>query len=126
MINQQPVALNAPSLNAIIEQAVGNLPGTTGAATGLAGLGVPEFLNPGTSSISGIFGSVALGGLAAGGLGGGSAGILSAAGATSSALGGRLVNGYISGARVYQDQTVTVSMTQASRRRLPARTVATS
>ena len=103
-INQQPVALNAPSLNAIIEQAVGALPGTTGAATGLAGLGVPEFLNPGTSSISGIFGSVALGGLAAGGLGGGSAGILSAAGATSSALGGRLVNGYISGARVYQDQ----------------------
>ena len=29
---------------------------------------------------------------------------MSAAGATSSALGGRLVNGYISGARVYQDQ----------------------
>ena len=102
-INQPPVALNTPSLNAIIEQAVGTLPGTTGAATGLGGLGVP-FLNPGTSSISGIFGSVALGGLAAGGLGGGSAGILSAAGATSSALGGRLVNGYISGARVYQDQ----------------------
>ena len=64
---------------------------------------MPEFLSPGTSSISGIFGGLALGGLAAGG-GGGSAGILSAAGSTSSVLGGRLVNGYISGARVYQDQ----------------------
>ena len=98
-ISQQPVALNAPSLNTIIEQAVGNVPATTTST----GLGIPEFLTPGTSSISGIFGSVALGGLAAGG-GGGSAGILSSAGVSSSVLGGRLVNGYISGARVYQDQ----------------------
>lgn len=98
-IIQQPVALDAPSLNTIIEQAVGNVP----AATTSTGLGIPEFLSPGTSSISGIFGGVALGGLAAGG-GGGSAGILSSAGASSSVLGGRLINGYISGARVYQDQ----------------------
>ncbi len=98
-IIQQPVALDAPSLNTIIEQAVGNVP----AATTSTGLGIPEFLSPGTSSISGIFGGVALGGLAAVG-GGGSAGILSSAGASSSVLGGRLINGYISGARVYQDQ----------------------
>ena len=103
-IGQETVSLNAPSINAIIEQAVGSLPGATGTTTGLTGLGVPEFLSPGTSSISGIFGGLALGGLAVGGVGGGSAGIFSVAGATSSVLGGRLVNGYISGARVYQDQ----------------------
>ena len=100
-ISQQTVALDAPSLNALIEQAAGTVTGTASTTTAI---GIPEFLSPGTSSISGIFGSVALGGLAAGGLGSGSAGILSVAGATSSALGGRLVNGYISGARVYQDQ----------------------
>jgi hypothetical protein len=97
--SQPAISLNAPSLNTIIEQSVGTLPPTT-AATGLS---VPEFLTPGTSSISGIFGGIALGGLAAGG-GGGSAGIMSVAGSTSSALDGRLINGYISGARVYQDQ----------------------
>ena len=70
-ISQQPVALNAPSLNAIIEQAVGNTP----TAVTSAGIGIPEFLTPGVNSISGIFGGIALGGLAAGGLGGGSAGI---------------------------------------------------
>ena len=98
---QQPVALSAPSLNSIIEQAVGNAPGAAAAG---GGLGLPDFLTPGTSSISGIFGSVALGGLAGAGLGGGSAGILSGIASSSSALSGRLVNGYISGARVYQDQ----------------------
>ena len=98
-IGQQPLALNAPSLNTIIEQAVGNMP----AMTTSTGLGIPEFLTPGISSISGIFGGIALGGLAAGG-GGGSAGLFSVAGASTSVLGGRLVNGYISGARVYQDQ----------------------
>ena len=98
-IGQQPMALNTPSLNTIIEQAVGNTP----TAVAPAGLGIPDFLSPGVSSISGIFGGIALGGLAAGG-GGGSAGIFSAAGVGSSVLGGRLVNGYISGARVYQDQ----------------------
>lgn len=97
---QQPVALNAPSLNTIIEQAVGNLPGTVASP----GLGIPEFLTPGTSSISGMFGGVALGGLTLGGLGAGSAGILSGIASSSSLLGGRLINGYISGARVYQDQ----------------------
>jgi len=97
--SQSTISLNAPSLNTIIEQSVGTLPPTT-AATGLS---FPEFLTPGTSSISGIFGGIALGGLAAGG-GGGSAGIMSVAGLTSSALSGRLINGYISGARVYQDQ----------------------
>ena len=51
-----------------------------------------------------MFGGIALGGLALGGLGGGSAGILSGVASSSSLLGGRLVNGYISGARVYQDQ----------------------
>ena len=96
---QQVAALSAPSLNAIIDQAVGVLPGT--ATT--TGLGIPDFLTPGTSSISGIFGGVAIGGLALGGAGGGSAGILSGIAASSSALSGRLVNGYISGARVYQD-----------------------
>ena len=100
-ISQQTVALDAPSLNALIEQAAGTITGTASTTTAI---GIPEFLSPGTSSISGIFGGVALGGLAAGGLGSGSAGILSVAGATSSALGGRLVNGYISGARIYQDQ----------------------
>ena len=97
---QQPVALNAPSLNAIIDQAVGTLPGTVASS----GLGIPEFLVPATGSISGMFGGIALGGLALGGLGGGSAGILSGVASSSSLLGGRLVNGYISGARVYQDQ----------------------
>ena len=97
--SQPAISLNAPSLNTIIEQLVGTPP-PTAAATGLS---FPEFLTPGTSSISGIFGGIALGGLAAGG-GGGSAGIMSVAGSTSSALGGRLINGYISGARVYQDQ----------------------
>ena len=97
---QQPVALNAPSLNAIIDQAVGTLPGTTVGS----GLGIPEFFVPATGSISGMFGGIALGGLALGGLGGGSAGILSGVASSSSLLGGRLVNGYISGARVYQDQ----------------------
>ena len=93
-------ALNAPSLNAIIEQAVGTLPGTVASSS----LGIPEFLVPATGSISGMFGGIALGGLALGGLGGGSAGILSGVASSSSLLGGRLVNGYISGARVYQDQ----------------------
>ena len=97
---QQLATLSAPSLNAIIDQAVGVLPET---ATTTA-LGIPDFLTPGTSSISGIFGGVALGGLALGGAGGGSAGILSGVAASSGALSGRLVNGYISGARVYQDQ----------------------
>ena len=53
---------------------------------------------PATGSISGMFGGIALGGLALGGLGGGSAGILSGVASSSSLLGGRLVNGYISGA----------------------------
>ena len=69
-----------------------------------SGLGIPEFFVPATGSISGMFGGIALGGLALGGLGGGSAGILSGVASSSSLLGGRLVNGYISGARVYQDQ----------------------
>ena len=99
-IFQQPVALNAASLNAIIDQAVGTMPGTAVST----GLGIPEFLIPGTGSISGMFGGVVLGGLALGGLGGSSAGILSGVASSSSLLGGRLVNGYISGARVYQDQ----------------------
>ena len=98
-LSQQPLALSAPSLNTIIEQAVGVSP-TVATSTGL---GVPDFLTPGISSVSGIFGGLALGGLAAGG-GGGSAGLFSVAGASTSVLGGRLVNGYISGARVYQDQ----------------------
>ena len=92
-------SLDAPSLNNIIEQSVGSAP--TAAAT--PGLGVPNFLTPGLGSVGGIFGAVGLGGLALGGAGG-SAGILSSAGPTSSLLGGRLINGYISGARVFQDQ----------------------
>ena len=53
-IGQQPLALNAPSLNTIIEQAVGNVP----AMTTSTGLGIPDFLSPGVSSISGIFGGI--------------------------------------------------------------------
>ena len=48
---QQPVALNAPSLNAIIDQAVGTLPGTVASS----GWVFPNFV-PATGSISGCSG----------------------------------------------------------------------
>ena len=96
---------STPSLNTIIDQAVGTTSGASTAATG-----IPDFLTPGFSSISGSFAFLWA---CARRLGWWFGRHPSGTAFSSSLLGGRLINGYISGARVYQDQDgdgVTTSM----------------